>query len=233
MIHIKHLSKKYGHLRVLSDINLSFSEGETVALIGPNGSGKTTLIKCILGMVKPDEGEIYLNDKMILNQSDYRKQMGYMPQISRMPENLKVDQLISMIKNLREHKTDYDEILFQQFNLQGSSEKRFGSLSGGTKQKVSALLAFLFNPTVLILDEPTAGLDPVSTEFLKLKIQQAHNLNKTILITTHHMTEVQELAHRVVYIVDGKILFDHKTQDLHQMSGEENLNKAVAKMLMS
>lgn len=233
MIDIQQLSKSYGKIKVLNQIQLSFSKGETIALIGPNGSGKTTLIKCLLGMVHPDEGDIRMNGSSIIGNSNYKKQIGYMPQISRLPENLSIHQLMQLIMQLRSTEKDYDKELETQFGLTNISEKRFGSLSGGTKQKVSAVIAFLFKPQLLVLDEPTAGLDPISTEHLKLKIKQSHQQGRTTLITTHHMTEVQELATRVIYISEGNILFDKSPDEIQQLTGQQNLNSAVAKMLAS
>src|SRR5690606_23354289 len=138
---------------------------------GPNGCGKTTLIKSILGMVVPDEGEILFNTKPIQKDWLYRKHIGYMPQIGRYPENMSIAQVLDMLKDIRKTPDQVlDEDLYHSFKLNEILDKRMGTLSGGTRQKVSAQLAFMFNPEVLILDEPTAGLDPLATEILKEKI---------------------------------------------------------------
>ena len=170
MIRIENIEKRFKKLQVLDDVSASFANGQVISLIGPNGSGKTTLIKSILGMVKPDSGKIYFDDTAINGDFEYRKNIGYMPQIGRYPDNMKIGQLFSMIKNLRGNSAVIDEELFYQFKLDTILDKNMKALSGGTRQKVSAALAFLFNPTVLILDEPTAGLDPVASEQLKEKI---------------------------------------------------------------
>lgn len=170
MIEIKNISKKFGKIEVLKNINISCREGNCIALIGPNGCGKTTLIKSILGMVIPDIGEIIFNGKSIYNDFSYRNEIGYMPQIGRYPENMNIGQVIEMIKQLRKSNTSIDDDLINQFHLNKLFNKKMRTLSGGTTQKVSATLAFLFNPKVLILDEPTAGLDPLASEVLKEKI---------------------------------------------------------------
>src|SRR5438045_1160967 len=171
MIIVSNLTKNFGKLKALDDVSLTCNKGECIALIGPNGSGKTTLIKCILGMVVPDNGFITFNGKNIIHDWKYRKDLGYMPQIGRYPDNMTVEQVIKMIKNIRrQHNKALDEELIEQFQLNKILKKRMRTLSGGTRQKVSASLALLFNSDVLILDEPTAGLDPVSAEIFRTKI---------------------------------------------------------------
>ena len=170
MIRIENINKRFKKLHALNGINAQFKKGQVISLIGPNGSGKTTLIKSILGLVKPESGNIYFNDESISETVEYRNHIGYMPQIGRYPDNMKIGQLFQMIKNIRSQK-EWDEELFYRFKLDTILDKSMKALSGGTSQKVSAALAFLFNPDVLILDEPTAGLDPLSSEILKEKIQ--------------------------------------------------------------
>jgi Cu-processing system ATP-binding protein len=170
MIRIENINKRFRRLQALDNISAVLSKGQVVSLIGPNGSGKTTLIKSILGMVKPDSGRIYVNDELINGNPSYRENIGYMPQIGRYPDNMKVGQLFRMLQNIRgvaENKTD--KKLIEQFELEKIFEKPMRTLSGGTRQKVSAAIAFLFDPAILILDEPTAGLDPLSSEILKQK----------------------------------------------------------------
>ena len=163
MIEIKNIYKKFGKLEVLNNINLSFKKGECIALIGPNGCGKTTLIKSILGMVIPTKGDILFDQKSILKEFEYRENIGYMPQIGRYPDYMTVGQIIEMIKKIRNSEQVLDEDLIKSFELEKIVDKQMRTLSGGTTQKVSATLAFLFNPEVLILDEPTAGLDPLAS----------------------------------------------------------------------
>lgn len=233
MIRIEQLNKSFGKLQVLRNINLSFQQGQIISLIGPNGSGKTTLIKCLLGLVMPDSGKIYFDEKNILGSWEYRSRIGYMPQIGRYPEQMKIRQVISMMRDLRVKHSEVDEELIEAFHLHDIFEKRMGTLSGGTKQKVSASLSFLFNPDILVLDEPTAGLDPVAAEILKNKILKEKNNQKLTLITSHNMSEVEELADRIIFIVDGDIKFFKTVEEIKTETKESKLGRALAKLIGS
>lgn len=233
MITINNISKRFGKLKALDQLNLQFIKGECIALIGPNGSGKTTLIKSILGMVVADEGEILFNNNNIYNDWKYRSQIGYMPQIGRYPENMTIGQVINMMKDIRKaEKNELDEELIEKFGLNSILNKRMRTLSGGTTQKVSASLAFLFNSDVLILDEPTAGLDPVSSEILKEKILKEKSKGKLIIITSHVLSELDELITQIVYMQDGKLKFHKEISLLRAETCEEKLSKAIAKIML-
>lgn len=232
MIRIEHIKKRFKKLQVLDDVTVSFTKGQVISLIGPNASGKTTLIKSILGMVKPDSGKIYFNDTAINGDFEYRKSIGYMPQIGRYPDNMKVGQLFKMMKAIREvDEKELDNDLLIKFNLPGIYDKPMRTLSGGTRQKVSAALAFFFNPDVLILDEPTAGLDPLSSEILKEKIIAEKNKNKLILITSHILSDLDELTTHVMYLQEGKMQFLKDMQTLRDETGEIKLGKAIARIM--
>lgn len=231
MIEIKNIYKKFGKLEVLNDINLSFKKGECIALIGPNGCGKTTLIKSILGMVIPSKGDILFNEKSVLKEFKYREQIGYMPQIGRYPDYMTVGQIIEMIKKIRNLDQILDEDLLKAFELEKIVDKQMRTLSGGTTQKVSATLAFLFNPEVLILDEPTAGLDPLASEILKEKIIKEKENGKLILITSHLLSELDDLITQIIYMQDGTVHFHQTIADLLQSTNEQKISKAIAKIL--
>ena len=232
MIRVEHITKKFRRLLALNDINVQFEKGQVISLIGPNGSGKTTLIKAILGMVKADRGKIFFNDELINGDPSYRSRIGYMPQIGRYPDNMKVGQLFKMLKNIRNVSAEsHDEELINKFGIKEIFEKPMRTLSGGTRQKVSAALAFLFNPDVLILDEPTAGLDPLSSEILKEKILKEKNKNKLILITSHILSDLDELTTHVMYLQEGKMEFFKEIEQLREETGELKLGKAIARIM--
>ena len=231
MIEIRNASKKFGKAEVLKDVNLSCEPGQCIALIGPNGCGKTTLIKCILGMVIPTSGEIFFKQKNIARDFHYRHDIGYMPQKGRYPDNMTIGQVIEMIKDMRSTKDPLDEQLIEDFGLNEILNKRMRTLSGGTTQKVSASLAFLFNPKVLILDEPTAGLDPLAAEILKDKIIAENKKGKLVLITSHLLSELDELITHVVLMQEGEIRFSMPTASLKEQTNTTSLAKAITYVL--
>jgi len=232
MIRIDNLSKKFKRLQALQRVSVQLNRGKVISLIGPNSSGKTTLIKCILGMVKTAKGKIYVNDTKINGDPSYRKQIGYMPQIGRYPDNMKVGQLFTMMKHIRNaSENDLDTDLITKFNLVAIFDKPMRTLSGGTRQKVSAALAFYFNPDILILDEPTAGLDPLSSEILKDKIIAEKKKNKLILITSHILSDLDDLATDIMYLQDGRLQFFKSIETLRKETGEPKLGKAIAKIM--
>lgn len=233
MIIANNVSKQFGKLKALDNVTVTCNKGECIALIGPNGSGKTTLIKSILGMVVPDSGFITFNDKNIAHSWQYREKIGYMPQIGRYPDNMSIGQVLDMMKDIRQHQFNLDEDLLHAFSLSQLLDKRMRTLSGGTRQKVSACLAFLFNPDVLILDEPTAGLDPVSAEILKQKIIQEKNKGKLVLITSHVLSELDDLITQIIYMQDGKLRFHKTIETLKEDTGELKLSKAIANIMIN
>jgi len=215
----------------LNNVNLELAPGKSYALVGPNGAGKTTLIKSILGMVLPSSGEIQFDGVSIRNDWKYREKIGYMPQIGRYPENMSIGQIIDMMKNIRENAPVLDEQLIEDFKLQGMYDKRMHTLSGGTRQKVSAALAFLFNPPVLILDEPTAGLDPVSVEVLKTKILTERKNGKLIIVSSHILSDLDELTTDLVYVFEGRVHFSDTIARLKAETNEPKLGRAVATLI--
>jgi Cu-processing system ATP-binding protein len=232
MIRIEKLNKRFGKLRVLDDLDLGIAEGCVTAILGPNGAGKTTLIKTILGLVKPDNGAIHVAGIRVNGDSGYRTRIGYMPQIPRYPENLTVEEILHMIKDLRGRFDDLDDELVANFDLERQFEKPFKTLSGGNRQRVSAALAFMFRPDILFLDEPTAGLDPLASSMLKDKILREKENGKTFVLTSHVMAEVEELADVVVYILDGRVYFEESVTTLLERTGEPTLERAMARMML-
>jgi Cu-processing system ATP-binding protein len=228
MIIASNVSKKFGKLKALDNVSATCNKGECIALIGPNASGKTTLIKTILGMVVQDSGFVTFNGNNILHHYQYREQIGYMPQTGRYPDNMTISHVLDMMKDIRGDKVTLDEDLVNAFDLKKLMNKRMRTLSGGTRQKVSASLAFLFDPAVLILDEPTAGLDPMASELLKEKIINEKKKGKLILITSHILSELDDLVTQIIYMQEGQVCFHKSIKELRTDTGEEKLNKAIA-----
>lgn len=232
MIKIEKLSKHFGKLQVLKDIDLSLTPGQCISLIGPNGSGKTTLIKSILGMVVPSSGNIYFEGKNINREWAYRSDIGYMPQKGEYPENMSIGQILDMMIDIRKTPSHLlDNELYEKFEIETMLDKRMRTLSGGTRQKVSACLAFMFNPKVLILDEPTAGLDPVATEILKEKIIREKEKNKLILITSHVLSDLDDLVSQIIYMQDGELRFHKSLAELKADTGTDKLSRAIAHVM--
>ena len=232
MIIATNVTKNYGRLTALDNINLTCNRGESIALIGPNGSGKTTFIKCLLGMVVPDSGFITFNNNNIRKNYTYRSDIGYMPQLSRFPDNMTIAQVIEMMKDIRKPFTTATDVeLVEQFELGKIMDKRVRTLSGGTRQKVGACLAFMFSPGVLILDEPTAGLDPVSTEIIKAKIVKEKANGKLILITSHVLSDLDSIISQVIYLQEGKLKFHKSFEQLKKDTGEQQLSKAIVHVM--
>jgi len=230
MIEIKKLHKKFGKLSVLDGLDLTISKSGIFAVLGPNGSGKTTLIKCLLGMVVPNKGEILIDKVSILKKWEYRNNLNYLPQIANFPSNLSVIELIKMVKNLRPKESNEKELI-DLFGLNEFLNKKLGNLSGGTKQKVNLALTFMFDSELIILDEPTTGLDPIALIHLKKLIKQEKEKGKTILITTHIMSFVDEMADEIVFLLDGKIYFKGSVEKLKKQTNQTNLEHAIATLM--
>lgn len=231
MIEISGLNKSFGSLKILNDLNIKIEEKKITAIIGPNGSGKTTLIKSILDLVKIGSGKIVIGNYILNGGCEYRKNIGYMPQISRFPENLTGFELLEMIKDIRSDSENLDEELKNIFLSKIDLQKQIKNLSGGTKQKLNAIVAFLFKPELYIFDEPTTSLDPVASSKLKDKIIKENKNGKTFIITSHNMHEVEELAENIIFIIDGNIIFSGLLKNLKIKTKEKNLERAIANLM--
>ncbi len=230
MIEIKGIKKSFGRLEVLKGFDFSLSKGKITAVLGPNGSGKTTLIKSILGLVIPSGGEIYYNGKSIIKDWKYRKEIGYLPQIARFPENLKVKELFKLIEDIRGEKGNSEELI-TTFDLGTFLNKKLRQLSGGTRQKVNIVLTFMFDSPVYILDEPTSGLDPIALIRLKDLILEKKKQGKTFLVTTHIMSLVEELGDELIFLLEGQVYFRGTHREMMTEQKEVNLERAIAKIL--
>lgn len=234
MVEIINLTKKYGKLTVLDKINLSIPKFKVSAILGPNGSGKTTLIKSILGLIRINEGKILFDGVDIQNSFSYRQKIGYMPQIGNYPQNLTPQELIKLILDLRFGKTKnaFPTFLVDYFELTPHLNKFIRTLSGGTIQKLSVVLALMSDADVYILDEPTSGLCPISTSKLKNLIKQNLLKGKTFIIVTHQLNDVQTLAEHLFFLLEGKLIIDQPVQNFINQMKENDLESAIFKFLI-
>jgi len=230
MIEIQGLNKYYGSHHVLKDISLDIEDPGIYAILGPNGSGKTTLLKTIIGLVNPSQGDLRVNGTSVSNTHTYRKDISYLPQIARFPDNLRVYELIRLIKEIRNENAD-ESGLVRLFQIEPEMRKRLRNLSGGTRQKVNMILGFLFDTPCLILDEPTISLDPVSLAKFRQIISGKKEQGKIIIYTTHIMNLVEELSDHIILLLEGRIIFKGGLKEIYSESGETSLENAIAKLV--
>lgn len=224
MLRVNRIVKSYGKKFRLDVENLTLESPSVITLLGPNGSGKTTFLKILLGLVNPQKGEIEYNGKSITDDFTFKNDLSYMPQTAIYPENLKVKEIIEITKALKNHTIDYDYDLYEQYKIDEILESNFSSLSQGTKQKIAASIVFMFKSPVIILDEPTAGLDPYAAELFKEKILK-EKTNKLLLFTTHIISDVTELSDRLIFLHEGRIKYDKIIN--------EEFNNRDSKMIIS
>lgn len=230
MIQIKSLNKSFSSTTALANFNYEFETGKITTIVGPNGSGKTTLMKCILGFLMPDSGNIFIGGNSIIGKTEFKNQIGYMSQKPSFPENLSVAEIIALLKDLRGAENEYDESLIDDFEFAPEMKKQFKSLSGGNKQKLNAIVTFLFNPKIILMDEPTAGLDPYAAFILKKKILLQKNSGKTVLLTSHILDEIEELTDNLIMLSDGRVKFSFSGEEIFQIRKEDNLSNKVAEL---
>ena len=233
MIEARGVVKAYGPLSVLQGIDLDIEPGQITAIVGPNASGKTTFNKIVLGLVRADAGTVRFDGAVVNGTSAYRRRIGYMPQAARYPENLCAHDVLTMLSDLRGPHVTRDEELVDLFQLDAIMRAPLRTLSGGMRQRVNAALAFLFTPDLLILDEPTAGLDPISSSTLKDKMLRERANGRTFIITSHVMSELQELSDRIVFLLDGRVRFSGTQHTLKEMTREATLERAIASLMHS
>ena len=231
MIVARDLRKRFGAVEVLRGLDLRIARGRVTAIVGPNGAGKTTFIKSVLGLTRPDTGTLTFDGAEIGDDDAYRARIGYMPQIARFPENLTGRELLDLLRDLRGG-CPVNDRLVEPFGLQPELDKKLRILSGGTRQKVNAVAAFLFSPELYVLDEPTAGLDPVASGILKARILSERADGRTVLLTSHIMSEIDELADDVIYLADGQVRYTGALTGLKVAMGQLNLERAVAELML-
>jgi Cu-processing system ATP-binding protein len=231
ILHVDSVTKRFGTLPVLQHVSVAVARGRVTAILGPNGAGQTTLIKSLLGLTRPDGGRIELDGHVLGDDPRARAAIGYMPQIARFPDNLTGAEVMEMLIDLRGTEATLDRDLVERFRLGAELTKPLRTLSGGTRQKVNAVLAFLFAPTLLVLDEPTAGLDPIASGVLKDKIREERERGRTFILTSHVMPELEELADDIVLLIDGSVRFAGSLRDLTARTKQINLERAIAQLM--
>ena len=231
MIRARGVKKRFGRLQVLNGVDLDVARGSITAIVGPNASGKTTFNRIVLGLVRPDGGEIVFDGYRLNGAAGYRDRIGYMPQIARYPENLSGRDVMSLLRDVRGDGRPRDEELVEEFALGPVLDKPLRLLSGGMRQRINAALAFLFRADLLILDEPTAGLDPISAGTLKDKMQRERASGRTMIVTSHVLSELDELADRIVFLLEGVVRFGGTRDELLAATSESTLERAVARLM--
>ena len=231
MIRIRELEKRFGKTSVLRGVDLDIVTGRVTGIVGPNGAGKTTLMKMILGLAQVDDGKIWVDGERVTDDPGYRAAIGYMPQIARFPENLTGAELIAMLRDLRGDAGEIDDDLVRRLALADQLRKPLRVLSGGTRQKVNAVLAFLFRPRLLVLDEPTSGLDPVSSATLKQKIIEARDAGCTVIVTSHVLSDLEAVADDIVFLNEGQVGFVGSVRELKLATRQLSLERAIAQVM--
>ncbi len=225
------VTKHFGRLEVLRQVDLEIPAGRITGLVGPNAAGKSTFIKSVLGLVRPDAGELQVLGQPVNGDERYRSRIGYMPQAAHFPENLSGAEVLAMIRDLRGQGAASDTALLDGFDLGPQLDKPIRTLSGGTRQKLSAALAFLFRPDLLVLDEPTAGLDPIASGIFKEQLAAVRERGASILLASHTLSELEAHADDIVFLLDGRIRFHGPVAQLMERTGFANLERAVAALM--
>lgn len=234
-IEVKNLKKQFNTTEAVKGINFSISQSETLALLGPNGCGKTTTIGMLLGLITPTSGNIFINgqelnykDHQFLNIMNFASPYVELPKKLSVLENLKVYGRMYLIKNLKE-KIDQ---LIEDLNLKPFLNKRTGELSSGQKNRVSLAKSLINDPKILLLDEPTASLDPDTGDYVRSYLEKYKKENDiSILLASHNMDEVTRLSDYVLMMKEGQIIDHGKAKDLIDKHGRENLEQVFLKLV--
>ena len=236
-IEIKNLNKQYNNISAVKNINFTIKTGSIVGLLGPNGCGKTTTIGMMLGLIKPSSGEVYINGQNIENENNRTKileKVNFISPYVELPkrltveENLKVYGTMYGVNNLKEKISE----LMKQLNLLDFRKRKTGELSSGQKNRVSLAKALINDPEILLLDEPTASLDPDVGDYIRSYIEDfASKKNTTILLASHNMSEVERLCNEVLMMKSGEIIDKGTCNDLIKKHGRKNLEETFLKIV--
>lgn len=223
-ISVKNLSKKYGEQWAIKNIFLDIDKSEVIGLLGPNGAGKSTLMKCIVGALEPTEGDVLINDILVReNHFETKKFIGYLPENNPLYLDMYVKEYLSFVANIRNENNEKIADVIEKVGLTPEKNKKIKQLSKGFKQRVGLAQAIIHQPDILILDEPTNGLDPNQIIEIRNLISEVGK-DKTVIISTHIMQEVAALCSRVVLLNKGEKLADQSILDFQ--GKYENLEAA-------
>ena len=218
-IHTKNLIKRYSNRTVVNDVSIEVKQGEIVGLLGPNGAGKTTSFYMVVGLIKPDEGEVYLNELNITRMPMYKRAqmgIGYLPQEASIFRKLSVEDNIAAVLEMtrltkKEQKIKQEELL-SEFRLTHVRKNNGDSLSGGERRRTEIARALAVDPKFILLDEPFAGVDPIAVEDIQTIVARLKHKNIGILITDHNVNETLSICDRAYLLIEGKI-FKHGTAE--------------------
>ena len=236
-IEIKNLNKRYNNILAVKDISFKINKGSIVGLLGPNGCGKTTTIGMILGLIKPSSGTVLINEQNIENENIRTKileKVNFISPYVELPkkltveENLKVYGKLYGVSNLQNKISD----LMKQLNLLEFKKRKTGELSSGQKNRVSLAKALINDPEILLLDEPTASLDPDVGDYIRSYLENfASKKGTTILLASHNMNEVERLCNEVMMMKNGKIIDKGTCSSLISKHGRKNLEETFLKIV--
>jgi len=236
-IEIKNLSKQYNNILAVKNINFKINKGSIVGLLGPNGCGKTTTIGMILGLIKPTSGAVYINNQNIENENSRTKileKVNFISPYVELPKKLTVEENLKVYGKMYGVKDLQDKILdlMKQLNLLEFKKRKTGELSSGQKNRVSLAKALINDPEILLLDEPTASLDPDVGDYIRTYIENfASKKNTTILLASHNMNEVERLCNEVLMMKSGKIIDKGTCNSLINKHGRKNLEETFLKIV--
>ncbi len=228
MIIYTDIVKRYGDITALDHINLEINEGKITALLGPNGSGKTTLFKITMGLLKPDNGEVYVNGLNPIKQPiEVRKITGYSPEEISLFESLTPLETYKFLADIYEIKeNDFKtrlQLYIKLFNINEEINKLCGELSHGNRRKISIISALLHDPDILILDEPFTGLDPEAAKILKEIMKKHASKNKIVIFSTHILEIAEAVADHIIIINKGKIVAQGTKEELTTIAKKSDL----------
>jgi len=210
---ISNLTKFYGKTVGIKDLTLNIKQGEIFGFLGPNGAGKTTTIRCMLNILIPNQGSVKINGEIVSrNSSHLKNDIGYLPGEIFYPKGFSVKNLLDYIESLKKKPCSRREEILKRFNLE--THKKIQALSHGNKQKLGIILAFMHDPSILILDEPSSGLDPLLQQTLYDLLLEEKKKGKTIFFSSHNLDEVQKICDRVAIISEGELISVENVSDL-------------------